>query len=354
MVGVEISPGDFPPQLNGGALVQVAVTPAFVATYAGRLGPSLSALVLRFRHGDADVPAFEAALRRLSSSSTNGSPYIDIRQAQQAANVQRGVHLEAVALWLLAGFAALTMILVLFQLMSRQAMLAAADHDTLRALGMTRDELWLCGMATAAAIGVVGAAGAVGVAVAASPLLPVGTARLAETHPGIAFDPLALGLGALAVLVLVPALALWPCRRAAAGALDETRQRPLDRPPLLARTAGAASLPPTASVGIGMALQPGRGRTAVPVRSSLAGVTLAVAALAAAVTFGASLTHLLDTPRLYGWNWDAHISDLTNTSAAGIRSAMPALVADQRIEAVAIARQPSADRGPGLGLVGDA
>jgi ABC-type lipoprotein release transport system permease subunit len=63
-------------------------------------------------------------------------------------------------------------------------------------------------------------------------------------------------------------------------------------------------LPPTIVAGARMALEPGRGRTAVPVRTTLAGVTLGLAALAGALTFGASLTHLLDTPRLYGWNWD--------------------------------------------------
>ncbi len=34
---------------------------------------------------------------------------------------------------------------------------------------------------------------------------------------------------------------------------------------------------------------------------------LAVATLTTALTFGASLNHLLDTPRLYGWSWDAQI-----------------------------------------------
>ena len=39
------------------------------------------------------------------------------------------------------------------------------------------------------------------------------------------------------------------------------------------------------------------------------GVTLGVTAFAAALTFGASSTHLLDTPRLYGWNWDIALTN---------------------------------------------
>jgi hypothetical protein len=52
-----------------------------------------------------------------------------------------------------------------------------------------------------------------------------------------------------------------------------------------------------------LALEPGRGRTAVPVRSALAGTILAVAAVAAAFTFGTNLVRLVHTPRLYGQTW---------------------------------------------------
>jgi hypothetical protein len=61
-----------------------------------------------------------------------------------------------------------------------------------------------------------------------------------------------------------------------------------------------------------MALEPGRGRTAVPVRSSMAGTALAIVAVVTALTFGASLVHLVDTPRLYGWNWDLQVDNAFN------------------------------------------
>jgi hypothetical protein len=82
-----------------------------------------------------------------------------------------------------------------------------------------------------------------------------------------------------------------------------------------------------------MASEPGRGSTAVPVRSSLAGITLALAAVAAAMTFGASLTHLIGSPRSYGWNWDAQIS----ANGEGIiEPLIPALQTDPELAAVAI------------------
>jgi hypothetical protein len=73
------------------------------------------------------------------------------------------------------------------------------------------------------------------------------------------------------------------------------------------RMAGRAGVPVTAAAGVRLALEPGRGRTAVPVRAALAGAALSVLAVAAALTFGASLLHLVNTPPLYGKRWDAAI-----------------------------------------------
>ena len=63
----------------------------------------------------------------------------------------------------------------------------------------------------------------------------------------------------------------------------------------------------TLTAGAHLALDPGQGRTAVPVRSALAGTMLSVLVVTAAFTFGANLLHLVNSPRLYGQNWDAAI-----------------------------------------------
>ena len=55
--------------------------------------------------------------------------------------------------------------------------------------------------------------------------------------------------------------------------------------------------------GLRFALEPGRGRTSVPVRSVLAGAVLAVTVVAATLTFGASLSYLVSRPALYGWDF---------------------------------------------------
>ena len=68
-----------------------------------------------------------------------------------------------------------------------------------------------------------------------------------------------------------------------------------------------AGVPVTAATGARFALEPGRGRTAVPVRSALAGTALSVLTVVAAFTFGANLLHLVHTPRLYGQTWDVAV-----------------------------------------------
>ena len=334
VVGIEVSPGDFPPALQASFYVQVMLSPAFVSAHRAALGPPLTILVVRLRHGDNDAPAFLAGIRRVTAG---GQPQLAVRQAVQAGNVQRGLHLQAVALWLLAGFLGVAASLVLWQLMARQSLLAGEDHRTLEALGMTRPELWLSSMVPLVAVAAVSGLVAAVVAAGASPLLPVGTARIAERHSGLAFDQAVLGLGGLGVVVSVVVLALWPAWRAAWW--TSVRNEPAGtRPSLVGRVAASGAVPPAASVGMMMATQPGRGPASVPVRSSLAGVSLALAALTAAVTFGASLTYLLGSPRLYGWNWDAHIGSRSNNNAAspgGFTTMVSTLGSDGRVGAVA-------------------
>jgi hypothetical protein len=71
-------------------------------------------------------------------------------------------------------------------------------------------------------------------------------------------------------------------------------------------------LPVPAVVGIRFAVDPGRGRNTVPVRSVILGATLAMVVITGTVTFGASMRTLLSHPALYGWNWDYALSSGLN------------------------------------------
>ncbi len=67
--------------------------------------------------------------------------------------------------------------------------------------------------------------------------------------------------------------------------------------------------PSPAVTGIRLAFEPGSDRTAVPVRSAVLGTALALAAVIAALVFGASLAHVIGDPRLAGWNWDVAVGN---------------------------------------------
>ena len=64
----------------------------------------------------------------------------------------------------------------------------------------------------------------------------------------------------------------------------------------------------------------------MPVRSAIFGATLSVAALTASLVLAASLGHLLTTPRLAGFTWDAFVS-----VEGGLPKAAAALRADPKI-----------------------
>jgi hypothetical protein len=78
---------------------------------------------------------------------------------------------------------------------------------------------------------------------------------------------------------------------------DDLRE---SRPSTIVTQLAAAGAPPSAVIGVRHALQRGRGRATVPVGTALLGMALAVAALCGTAVFGASLSHLTATPKLYG------------------------------------------------------
>ncbi|MGZ4207501.1 MAG: FtsX-like permease family protein, partial [Actinomycetota bacterium] len=340
VVGIVAVPGEFPPQLSSfGISTQsnaIHVSDGFFRLVKDRYF-YLDFLLLRFKHGSADVQAVNDALNGMAGDKAQ----LNANLNDQAANVQRSIHLQAVALWIVGALVALIGLMVLSQLLSRQAVLDATENPTLLALGMTRTQVWLTGMGRAAAIGVAGAGSGVVLAVALSPLMPIGTARVAEPHPGLSIDPMVLGLGVVATLLGVLLLAAWPVWKSARVMRPEAATADgSTKPSLVARTAASPIFSPPVATGMRLALEPGRGRTEVPVRSSLLSVILAIAALVSALTFAACLDHLLATPRLYGWNWDAYLSNESDNPAPTAAVALKQVEADTQVEDAALIDTP--------------
>jgi ABC-type lipoprotein release transport system permease subunit len=323
ITGISATPSEFPPQTGTGTET-IWATPAFYRAHRSGFTGS-SGVALRLRHGAADIPAVQRELNRL----TRGKVQQTYPLSTQAVNTERSIHLQAVALWLVAALLAVISLLVLGQLLARMTVLDSVEYRTLRALGISRRTLLAIGVLRAAMVGVAGGVAGTLAALAVSPLLPVGLAGIAEPHPGVRADGLVFGVGVAAAVLITMAATAWPTWRAAsAGPAIAGLGRPAAvnaggrrRPQYLAvLTSGIGSV--TAMLGIRLALQPGAGRTAVPVRSTVASAVVGVAALTGALVFSASLAHLLATPRLYGVTWDAYVS---NTQQRGVGEAIRGL-----------------------------
>ena len=331
VTGIIAVPGEFPPYSDLGP-PRVHFSAAFYDKYQS-FG-AFPYTFVRLKQGAADLPAFLKSIGGLSG----GYPVIGYRQEDLARNVERSFHLQAVALELFALFLAIVAALVLGQTLGRQAMAEGVDYPALRAIGMTRRQLFGLGVIRASILAVTGIVLAIPIAVALSPLAPTGLARAADPNPGVHFDLVALGGGALIALAALMLLVLIPCARAARLAeRDEVFGRAESGAERTSRsveavTRAGASAP--AVVGMRLALEPGRGRTAVPVRTTIAGVVLAVAALTITLSFGASLHYLLNNPRLYGLTWDVDVG-WDNVSQQQFDQAISAARADPNVEKVA-------------------
>jgi ABC-type lipoprotein release transport system permease subunit len=282
-------------------LMYITMSPAFYETHGRRVGAWIELSGIRLKRGDADLAAFRAGVQRIA----DGKPFELYPKRNIQAKLQNSIHIQARALWVLAALGGVAALLLVGQALTRQIALESSEHPLLRSLGMTRRQLFALGLARIAPVGLAAGALAAGVAVALSPLAPIGVARTAEPDPGLALDSLVVVGGGVAIAALVLLAALVPAWRAARAHVEHGRPRSSPAVGLLAR----AGFPPSSVAGVRMALEPGRGRTAVPVRSTLVAAIVGVAAIAAALTITASADRLLSTPRLYGHNWDAVIGN---------------------------------------------
>ena len=239
-----------------------------------------------------------------------------------------------------AGVAAVAGLVAISIVGSRQIASEDRDQLTLAALGLTRRQHAVAAAAIVLPAAVVGAALAVVVAAASSPSLPFGVAREAEVDPGLRLDWPVLGLGFVAILASVAIVAAIAGMRVA-RAPDPARAGPeLPRPSVAARVAAAAGLKPTTTTGLRMALEQGRGRNTVPVRSAFVGAVLGTMGVVAVLTFSFSLDHLAATPRLYGWSFDSLLfgrgpAAQQGASAGPCRIVSPVALHDKRLSALA-------------------
>jgi hypothetical protein len=279
----------------------VLLTPAFYDRFRDDVGHFDDILQVRLARGDRDLAAFERGVRRVVPESEGTVVETD---AETTAEIQDATRVQAASLVVLAVVVALAGFIATGQVLARQIALSTEEQHVLQAVGLDRWRRGAALLVPAVLVAVVGAAAAVALATLASPLFPPGFARRVEPDPGLDADWLVLGWGFVAIVIVVTAraaLSAWSIT----GRLGEA-PRPVNRAPVVAWLARVGA-PPAVATGVRMALVPGRGRTAVPVRPAIAGAVTGIAGLVAALTFGAALGWAVTDPEAYGLRWDVSV-----------------------------------------------
>ncbi len=249
---------------------------------------------VRLADGARDIPAFEAAASKLVPF-----PVIYQERRLTSARITRAVRPYVFALIAFGALAALATLAVLAQILTRSQRHLRDERDDLIALGFTRSQLAGLVSLRGAVIGLTGAALALVFAVVASQFMPLGPLRRVEPTRGMQLDTRVLLPGIALILVLVVTGCVvsilgrgrHPSNRVASTVGDE-----------LARA--GASVPVVS--GVRFALDRGRDG-AVPVRSTLVGITVASAALVATLVYGSGLSRFTSTPTRYGWPWAVQV-----------------------------------------------
>ena len=279
----------------------------------------VSALTLQ--DGNRYLTAVETEVKRVLPK---GLPFVYVQARDRLAIADATLRPESIALGVFGGIAGVAALLIAAQVISRRARLRGPDLDIIRALGADPGLCLADGLLGSLGAVLVGSVLAGGVAVALSPIGPLGPVRPFvpfEVHP----DWAVIALGVSVFFLALGAVAVLAARSA-------RRERSLPSRPMSSRMTTAAArsgLPPAAITGVRFALEPGAGRSAVPVRSAILGAVLAVTVVVATVTFGSSLDTLVSHPALYGWNWTydmdggSGLGDIPGQAAAKLLDADP-------------------------------
>ena len=294
-------------------------------------GPSDAFVGVQVDNPRRDVPAVEGEIARAVPTTAVTSV-----SSVQVAKAERAIEPESIVLGVFGAIAALAALLIAGQVIGRQLRSGGDELSVLRSLGASPALTVADGLVGNIGAIVLGALLAVGVAVAFSPLAPLaplGPVRTVERTHGIAFDWTVLGLGALALILALSAVAFVLACRGAPHRIARRHPRSA-RSSRLARAATHSRMSPSATTGIGFAVEPGSGANVAPVRSAIVGGALAIAVVVATLIFGAGLSTLVSRPALYGWNWSYELrSGYSGISNIPEKSATSALDRDKDVAA---------------------
>ena len=327
------------PGRKGGVLASPALFRHYRADIMGTSGQTYINAFVRLKGGEAAIPAFRADLARVTGRSD-----IDVLNNREfyGGPVERLTRYEAACLLAFALAALVAAIFLIGQSVARYTSATVADLQVLQAVGLTPRQAVASAAAPAVLAAAAGATLGVAAAIVASRWMPIGAAQYSEPHPGIDADWLILGPG----WVLAPVLVAAGSAAAAALALTARRRRAVPRRSGVAAAAAAAGFGVPVVVGARFALEPGRGRSAVPVRPALLGAIAGVLGVLAAFTFSAGVSDAAANPARFGQTWQLDTFLGVNGQDFGpARQVLRTVAADPDVTGVDDARIASAQSG---------
>jgi ABC-type lipoprotein release transport system permease subunit len=248
--------------------------------------------LVRLKHGEADIVAFDRDLK-----AATGRSDIDLLSfPDEQRSIQH--HISFVSRCLIA-FAIAAFVAALFlvgQAVARYAAASAQELQTLRALGMTPQQVMATSASAPSIVALLGAGIGAFSAWLASARFPYGLAYYLEPSPGRQWDGWVTTFGVVGIVVLVAVGAAAAARLATtASARNAAARRSV-----VATAVGRSGAGVPLIVGARFALEAGKGRTSVPVRPALIGAVMGVIGIVAAFTFSHGVTDAANHPERFG------------------------------------------------------
>jgi hypothetical protein len=244
------------------------------------------------------LDAVDDAARR---AAPDAEPAVVTVDEEFADSTRSAVDVAVTGLTVFAVVAGAAGLLTLGQAVSRQVAPSADVVTALSAIGLDRPARRLVVAVPAVAASALGAVGAVVLAVAVSPWFPLGVARAAEPDRGLDVDPVALGLGGLALLLTTSVVALL-----VAGRRVGLRTPPrLATPSTVVVAATRAGTGPVTALGVRLAYERTEDRTAASARAAIIGVAIGLVGIVGVAVMATSLDDTRAAPERWGWTWSS-------------------------------------------------
>jgi hypothetical protein len=264
-----------------------------------KYGPRLIGVTNEFvtlRGGEQRFAEFQADVQRIVGHPVNVERGSDLFGYEKVASIAR---VERNGLLLFALAVVVGGSVMVGQALVRAVLAGAKDVPTWRAIGADRRTLVGAMVLPTVIVVAVGVVTSVLVGVVLSPRFPIGDPRQYDLGLGFHADWLVLGAAAfgLAVAVLSAAVvaAWWRADEHGVGT---------PRTSTAGTWVAKAGLSSVFEVGARLAVEPGRGHRAVPVRTALVGAIAGVLGVVACFTFRAGITDALTSPQRSGVVWD--------------------------------------------------